>query len=103
MNRNIEIRSTGTGYELWATGSVGTCDYAQVLFAYGYYSLIGVIILNIVLERNLILEKVKDFIELAKKIIKIIIEKLRETLCKAEKATEDSEEDQPLKTEQSRL
>ena len=60
MNRNIEIRSTGTGYELWATGSVGTCDYAQVLFAYGYYSLIGVIILNIFLERELILEKLND-------------------------------------------
>ena len=60
LNRNIEIRPTDSGHELWATGSVGTCDYAQVLFAYGYYSLIGVIILNILLEWDLILENLND-------------------------------------------
>ena len=70
LNRNIEIRSTDSGYELWATGSVGTCDWAQVLFAYGYYSLIGVIILNIVLERNLILEKFDDLKQSVQKTVK---------------------------------
>ena len=59
-NRNIEIRSTDAGHELWATGSVGTCDYAQVLFAYGYYSLIGVVVLNVIIERKMIWQKLQE-------------------------------------------
>ena len=39
-------------YELWATGAVGTCDWTQILFAYGYYILILVIILNICFFRK---------------------------------------------------
>ena len=32
---------------MWATGAVGTCDWVQILFAYGYQLLGFVIILNI--------------------------------------------------------
>ena len=38
---------------------MGTSDYAQVLFACGYYMLIGIVILNVIIERNYIWEQLK--------------------------------------------
>ena len=37
-------------YELWATGAVGTCNPSQLVFVYGYYSIIFVIAANIYYE-----------------------------------------------------
>ena len=45
MHKNFEfikkeLRYGGSGeYEIWATGQVASCDYAGLIFAYGYYAL----------------------------------------------------------------
>ena len=48
-------------YELWATGAVGTCNPSQLVFVYGYYSIIFVVAANIYYEYEDITEKLFDF------------------------------------------
>ena len=38
-----ELREIDGDFEVWATGYVASCDYAGIIFAYGYYTLAGLI------------------------------------------------------------
>ena len=33
---SVETPYSDLKYNLWATGTIGTCDWAQILFAFGY-------------------------------------------------------------------
>ena len=35
-NPNQELKLVDGRYEIWATGSVASCDYAGMIFGYGY-------------------------------------------------------------------
>ena len=71
----LELKNVGPNqYQLWATGSVGTCDWAQIFFSGGYKLLILVIILNIWVCRGDVEKEIKDFyahVKSGKEIVKI--------------------------------
>ena len=58
-----ELKNVGLNqYELWASGTVGTCDWAQILFSGGYKILVLVVILNIVVFRDDVGREVGGFL-----------------------------------------
>merc|ERR1719213_203340 len=66
----LELKNVGPNqYELWASGQIGTCDWTQILFSGGYYLLILVIVLNIVVLRKHVVEEVKGFFKYSKKTL----------------------------------
>ena len=39
-----ELREVNPGaYQVWATGQVSTCDYAGMIFTYGYYGVAALV------------------------------------------------------------
>merc|ERR1719356_1091532 len=74
----LELKNVGPNqYELWASGQIGTCDWTQILFSGGYYLLILVIVLNIVVLRKHVVEEVKGFFKYSKKTLYQKIDRLR--------------------------
>ena len=69
-----ELKFIDGRHEIWATGSVASCDYAGMIFSYGYYvaafvvtvGLVFMVVLGVKLYKKREAQKALEDLELSK-------------------------------------